>query len=707
MRADYLTYQRATNVAILGVVFQALATAALLIYGGAVGDPAATTGGVFAAVGILAWIVLGVFYDQHRRERIEAIEAENFASENMVGSSVFEGERADMNVASRRLETMRRFLLPASSLLIGGVLAAVGVTRFLLARVASDPDGFIAPARGEWAIAIGLGLAAIGFVFARFVSGMAKTREWGMLHGGAVFAVGTSLVGALLTIAHTAEKVGSDDPLRFLYIVLPAAMVVLGAEVFLNFLLDLYRPRKQHEAIRPAFDSRLLGFVAAPDQIAESISDAINYQLGFDVTSSWFYRLLSRWVVLIALVGVLVLWGLTSLRVVEPHQRGLHLRFGEPIAELDPGLHITAPWPIDEVIVPDYLRREIEGNDGDEVTVVERTAFGKRELNLGSSPRPDSADAPTLWAEASSRPGLRFFLVQPDGAATQDRAGIGSGLSLIAAEIPVYYAVREGELLNYLTLGPDAETRESILEGVAQRVTLRYLGSLSVGDVLGDRRNEIALGLRDRLSDAFASLNPDPETGEPRGAGVEIWFVGLEGSTPPPDAVTAYQSVIEARAGSGRRLAEAQKQAAETLTEAIGGIEEAEQVLEQMEWRTSLSRTLGEDAPEVRLADVEIREMIERFGGLAGRTILDAKAERWATHMGERSRKEIYEGQLAAYGEAPTIFKARRYFEALAGSLERTRLYLVGSDSDRLRVRMDLMDEFFASEVFDPQLAGE
>ena len=62
------------------------------------------------------------------------------------------------------------------------------------------------------------------------------------------------------------------------------------------------------EVPRPAMDSRLLSFVAAPDRLAQSIGDALNYQFGFNVTESWFYQLVSRWLASLALVGALVVW---------------------------------------------------------------------------------------------------------------------------------------------------------------------------------------------------------------------------------------------------------------------------------------------------------------------------------------------------------------------------------------------------------------
>jgi len=142
-------------------------------------------------------------------------------------------------------------------------------------------------------------------------------------------------------------------------------MVVLGFEVFLNFVLDVYRPRKAGELPRPALDSRILGFAAAPDRVAASISEAINYQFGYNVTSSWLYQLLARWVLALVVFGGLVLWLMSSFAVIQPHQSGIVLRFGNYQRTIGPGLHVKAPWPIDTVEVPVYVR--IEGEKGKEV----------------------------------------------------------------------------------------------------------------------------------------------------------------------------------------------------------------------------------------------------------------------------------------------------------------------------------------------------
>src|SRR5262249_42907292 len=146
----------------------------------------------------------------------------------------------------------------------------------------------------------------------------------------------------------------------------------------------------------PAFNTRSLGLFAAPDRIAQSISDAINYQLGFDVTSGWFYQLLSKWFAPLIVFGVLIVWGLSCLVVVQPHQRAMILRYGRPISDEDsgPGLHFKLPWPMETVYVPEYYSSVVrEGKAHIELT--DHTATGLRTIDLGTS-LPGTKDA-ILW----------------------------------------------------------------------------------------------------------------------------------------------------------------------------------------------------------------------------------------------------------------------------------------------------------------------
>ena len=99
-------------------------------------------------------------------------------------------------------------------------------------------------------------------------------------------------------------------------------MIVVAAEIVLNFVLNLYRPRIPGETPRPAFDSKLLSLFSAPDNLVRSINEAVNYQFGFDITSSWGYQLLMRSVAW--LVGRRGRWRMVVLNmivIVEPDSR--------------------------------------------------------------------------------------------------------------------------------------------------------------------------------------------------------------------------------------------------------------------------------------------------------------------------------------------------------------------------------------------------
>src|SRR6185295_17592723 len=129
MRADYLSYKKASGVSVLGSAMQILFTVVTLIYGVLSSDQSAISASIFMGVGIFAWLTLAIVYDQHRRERIEAMEAESLATSG-TGSSVFDSKGEEFRVAARRLAGMYKFFLPAVSLILAAALIGFGIWRF-------------------------------------------------------------------------------------------------------------------------------------------------------------------------------------------------------------------------------------------------------------------------------------------------------------------------------------------------------------------------------------------------------------------------------------------------------------------------------------------------------------------------------------------------------------------------------------------------
>ena len=127
MKGDAQSFKRATVVAVLGLVLQALSAAAVAIYAGfSEGDHAAGSAAWHLAIGVLVWFPLVLLFDLHRRERRESIEIERMALEESAG--VFEADETPRT--ARALEAFRKYALPGMSLLVGALLLGIGLLRF-------------------------------------------------------------------------------------------------------------------------------------------------------------------------------------------------------------------------------------------------------------------------------------------------------------------------------------------------------------------------------------------------------------------------------------------------------------------------------------------------------------------------------------------------------------------------------------------------
>ncbi len=698
MRADALSYKKASSVATLGLVTQVIFCAATVVYGVLDGSSGAKSAAIFMGAGVLAWLTLIIVFDQHRRERLEALEQESLDAMGTPGGSVFERRGEEFRVAAQRLRTLYRFFVPGVSLVIGGGLVAWSIVRLVgeTGAINAIRSGLHAPSRhGPWAIGLGTAIAFLGFILARYASGMAKQAAWAGLRAGAAFTVGSAILGLALAACHFIDMVGPDTPLRYLVLAVPVFTLLIGAEVLLNQVLDIYRPRKAGEVPRPAFDSRLLGFAAAPDRIAQSINEAINYQLGFNVTGGWLFQLLSRAVAPLLVVGLAVMWGLTSLAVLEPHQRGTILRFGKPVREnIGPGLHVKLPWPIDTVYVPEDIARDAKGRK----YVRDVTATGVRTINLATAP-PGTTE-PLLWTNDHLGEEV-FQLVR--GGAFQDR-GRGPGglddLALVSIEVPLRYAV--SDVARYDRLAPPGQ-RDDILKAVAQREILLFLQGVTLDDVLGPRRVALSAELRTRVERAFAALNPSGDGG-PGGAGVEVLSCAIVGVHPPKqnDVAASFEKVIEADQRYLARLDGARADEIKSLAETAGSVEGARALADAIAAHGAASRE-SKDGRAPAALEAEVEAMLARSSGVVAGVLSTAKGERWRQHMGAKTLSTTYLGQLAAYEASPVIYRAGAYFKVLRTCFEDVRVYITSDQLPDLRVDAQLEDKDSGIAVFKAQ----
>lgn len=646
--ADQLSYRRAVTTTAIGFGIQAGLAIVLLVYGSLGADRAAFEGGLLVLLGLGAWTALMLVFHQHRLERREAAEAEAFAASE--GSSVFEETATDQQVHANRLNWLHKWVLPAVSVGLGGLYILLGVLFYLGNERRVAIETFVKPKESGWAIAIGAGVAVIGFVFARFVAGMAKQRIWSLLNGGAASAVAAAVVGTLLAVAHfMSAALGSDWLLRPLPRVVDVFMILMGAEMFLHFVLNLYKPRRAGEWLRPALDSRVLAFIAAPDRLARSVSGAINYQFGFNVSSTWFYRLLSKSIAALVLVAALVVWASTMVAVVGPDETGLKITWGRMSNEvLPPGPVFKLPAPFSRVVT--------------------FTAEAVNEVHIGVQPDTLETAKPLLWTD-DDEPGEaeQFFIVQPgrrsDDASVRD-------VSLLSGSVAVHYVVKD--LPAYYRLaqdGPSGEierNRAALLEHVISGAARGVMARFSVDDLLGTARESVADAIRVRVQQRLDEI----------GSGVEVVFSGISEVSPSHDAAAAFEAIVAADQEREALIERAVSTRIGILSQSAGDVRRAEHIVDALDELDALRRRGGGDDA----VEAQEREVISRIlaaGGEAARKIAQARADRWRTHMGARSRAVRSEGQIAAYLAAPAFYRIQTELDAWFDAAKESRVFIV------------------------------
>ncbi len=684
MTGDHFTYQRATRVSLVGLAVQCLLAIIMLIYGFQASDPGAMTASFAMLLGIPVWIALALVFHQHKLERLEALERDAYASSTAAQATVFEEAGTDQTVQAEKLAWMHRWFLPGLSIVLGAAFIGIGLGRYFTR--AAEPE---LPDQAGWAIAIGIGAATVCFVFARFVAGMAKQKVWSLLHAGSASAATAAILGLLLALAHFIEVVaGQDRLLELLPTIMAFGMVALGAEVLLNFVLNLYRPRKPDEYPRPAFDSRVLAFIAAPDRLAESISEAINYQLGFNVSSTWFYQLLTRAIGVLTLLAFVSLWGLTCFTVIRPNEQGLIIQNGKLVGTRGPGLVFKQPWPFSRV----------ETYPVSAIT----------QLNLGSPP---VNDRPVLWSKQHT-PGEEYYIVQAsriDGDAEGDAR---SNIALLAAEIPLQFVVTD--IQKYKNLAQDGARsnvdvhRHDLLEFAAHSAVIEYLGTRTVAEVLGAERQEIVGALRERVQAAFDDLD----------AGVRVHFVGLAGVHPEMEVAKSFINVVAADFEAASFIEESRKLEIDAYVTAAGSVEQAREISAALgeldELNATLARMELEAAPRaammaqrerVEAQELAINGLLMGSGGTVAETLSTAQRDRWERSFGAWATAERNKGQTAAYAAAPAYFMMDRYLRAVRSAASDSRVWLTAFENTT--IELDVREEDLGTTLFRPEVEEE
>lgn len=674
MNQDQLTYTRATTASLIGLSMQFVLVLLLVILGLYAESKAVLAAAFYCVPGLAIWLLLWLIYKQHQLERAEALEASKLAESDARSAAIFDEAGAQLAQAKTRLDNLYTWGIRIVSGLTAAYLIGVGVLLLYLNNTALKRGTLSETPLSEtintslFALLLAVGWMG-GFLVARYVAGMTRVDSWQALRGGASTLIGNVFLGVLPILAATALLFFGNN-LGFVYValVIPAIMVLLGIEVVLGMVLGFYRPRKGDEFVRPAFDSRLLGWLTRPESIGKIFSETLNYQFGFEVSKSWFMRLLGKALLPLAGICLAFIIGMSSLVIVQPHQQAIITTNGAFVRIAEPGLSFKAPWPFGKAEKYDVNRIH--------------------SIRLGSRAHIDDehkVDGPILWTNQHVEEGAKEELLitaPPPGAGTTEDKDSVLG-EMIGADIDVKFRIENLEQYTGIT---DKTTGSSnpiaLLQTIAQHEVTRYFATHDTDELLSSGRasagGDLQLAIQEEL-DKYS-------------VGLEVVLVSVSGVHPPQEVADDYHARINALQESQTAEAKALQEADIILATVAGERDRAARLSEMVKTHTALTTKIQQldesDAQRAELQaeaerqSVAIELLMIESGGQVGQRMSQARAERWSRSLGAEARDKRLTAELKAYQNAPRYYPVSRYLDTLVAGLKDRPKTVIGSGAD-------------------------
>ena len=309
-------------------------------------------------------------------------------------------------------------------------------------------------------------------------------------------------------------------------------------------MLEIYRVRLKGKDARLLYDSRLVGLLGQPEALITTAAHALDYQFGFKVSETWFYRFLEKalaWLVL-AQLGILVLS--SCIAVIPPGETGAAGARGQAGGRTRShraGFALQAAvaggpgLPLSHRTNSELHRGGGAGNDEDH--------------SMDRSPR--ARRIIFWWPTGAAR--WRPTPITRRPATNQTGGHPTPPVSLLSVSIPVQFQITNLMDWAYVNQDPAALLQDAFAAGG---------GAFSGGR--GDDQPDVGAD----ASQAAETLRQTiQEQSNERELGVNITFVGLQDIHPPVKVAGDYEKVVSERESAEVKILEAQAHA--ILTNAL------------------------------------------------------------------------------------------------------------------------------------------
>lgn len=486
---------------------------------------AGLAGSVFFGIGFLV-AVIGFF--QMRLEEKEQLEKLEFDEMNRgKGAGIFAADTETFPAKTSR-EQFERFFTPAFTFLL---FVAEAVAVYYLWKWL-DRSLLAAPRQPAVALALFGVTALVLFMLGKYSANLAGLEKERLLRPSASYLVLGAYVAFLISIGIGLVLMGFARADVFIARALVVLLGLIAVESLLSLILEIYRPRVRGKQDRLVYESRLVGLLAQPEGIFTTAAQALDYQFGFKVSETWFYRFMERALAWLILLQFAILVLSSCFVFISPGEEGLLERFGKRVdsrAILKPGLHLKLPWPLDKVYR--FRTEEIQS------------------FHVGMQPDEDHGNT-ILWTVAHEKEAFNVMVASREQVRTNATTTAGANTNAPAVErgvpvdlltvgIPVQFQISDVRAWAY-----EHVDAAKLLEKLATREIVKYFASVNLLNVMSTTRGAASAELQ-KMIQARA---------DEQKLGVKIIFVGLEDIHPPVKVAPAFENLVAVRQENEAKL---------------------------------------------------------------------------------------------------------------------------------------------------------
>jgi hypothetical protein len=305
----------------------------------------AELGAAFTLVGLVTALIAWFQMRLEASEESERLEMDELARSRSK-TALFDSTVDEAFPARKSRILFEKWFVPGLTLVLF-VMQAGGALYFF--RDLKDM-GSAASAPSTLAMAMFAGLSLVAFLLGKYACRLAQLEGIRLLRpGGSALMLG-SLLAFLATASEGLQWFGFPQYDRQIAWVLTALLALVGIETLLALVFEAYRPRVQGKEVRLIYESRLVGLLGQPAGLFATAAQALDYQFGFRVSDSWFYRFLEEKLSRFALIWIGILAASDCVVFIDAGEQGLRERFGKPTgAILQPGIAFKLPRPVDQI----------------------------------------------------------------------------------------------------------------------------------------------------------------------------------------------------------------------------------------------------------------------------------------------------------------------------------------------------------------------